>query len=248
MPSDAKRPLSMVGGPRDGAVKPGCSAAPQNGGTPGDSCHLLDWLHVIDSSFPTGAYVHSAGLEALAPAGLEALEALLALRLRETVARFELVFLLHAYTAPLVPLDDQLHAMLLPREAREASGRVGTSLLRNACDLFDHPRLAAFSRDGQHQHLPVAFGAVAAALDVPERAAAATYAFQGVRSLVAAAQRLTRLGQRDAQRLVHRLKPVVEEAVATATCLRLEEAGAFAPAWDVAAMAHERAAARMFVS
>ncbi len=215
---------------------------------PDRDSRLLDWLHIVDSSFPTGAYVHSAGLESLAPLRLADLEELLALRLQQTVGRFELVFLLHAYAVPLLPLNAQCHAMLLPREAREASGQVGAQLLRNACDLFDHPRLAAFLRDGRHQHAPVVFGAVAAALDVARPVAAATYALQGVRSLVAAAQRLTRLGQRDAQRLVHRLKPAVREAVATASRLRLDEAGAFAPAWDVAAMAHERAPARMFVS
>ena len=83
---------------------------------------------------------------------------------------------------------------------------------------------------------------------MPPQLAASTYAFQSLRSLVSAAQRLGRLGQWDAQRMLQRLKPDVQAAVETASALPLDEAGAFSPAWDIAAMAHERAPARMFAS
>jgi urease accessory protein len=78
--------------------------------------------------------------------------------------------------------------------------------------------------------------------------AALTYAFQVVRGQVSAAQRLVRLGQTDAQRLIHTLKPAMEAAVTLATATPLEQAGGFAPILDVAAMAHERQAVRLFVS
>ena len=208
----------------------------------------LDALHVLDSSFPTGAYVHSFGLEALAPGNAARLQSALALRVQESLARFELVFLLHAYTEDLVDLDERLHAMLLVREPREASALIGTHLLRAVCDLFDRPRTRAFLAEGRHHHQPVAFGAVAADLDLEPQRAAEAYAFGAVRGQVAAAQRLGWLGQRDAQRVLHALKPAVSAAAADAGRLSLADAGAFAPAWDIACMAHERAFARMFAS
>ena len=65
----------------------------------------LDALHVLDSSFPTGAYIHSFGLETLAPGNIAQLQTALALRVQENLARLDLVFLLHAYSDDLVDLD-----------------------------------------------------------------------------------------------------------------------------------------------
>jgi urease accessory protein len=208
----------------------------------------LDALQVLDSSFPTGAYVHSFGLETLAPVGLSQLERALRLRLRESLARLELVFLLHAYTDDLIDLDERFHALLLVREPREASALIGTQLLRAACELFPIPRLESFLCDGRHHHQPLAYGALAAALGLPPELAADAYAFSSLRAQVTASQRLGWLGQRDAQRLLHALKPAARAAVDQASRMALDEAGAFAPAWDVACMAHERAPARMFAS
>src|SRR5688572_25345650 len=126
----------------------------------------LDLLHVADSSFPTGAYAHSAGLETLAPADAVDLERLLLVRLRETLGRFELVYLIHAYSLDLADLDRDLHTRLLPRETRDASASIGTSLLRAACDLTSDGRLIGFLEHGPYRHHPIAFGAVGHAFDV----------------------------------------------------------------------------------
>lgn len=207
--------------------------------------HWLDVLHVLDSAFPTGAYVHASGLESLEPRDLRAA---LELRLEESIARLELVFLLHAYSHDLIALDDLLHASLLLRETREASSAVGTSLLRSVCDILPDERLAGFLRDGKHHHLAVAFGAVACALEMEPELAAQAYAFNSLRALVSAAQRLGWIGQRVAQRVLHDMKPCCVGAASQAERLTLEEAGAFAPLWDLASMRHEHAPARMFVS
>ena len=205
----------------------------------------LDVLHVLDSAFPTGAYAHASGLESLAPPDLLAA---LELRVEESIARLDLVFVLHAYSHDLVALDDLLHASLLLREPREASSAIGTSLLRSARDILPDPRLAAFLAHGTHHHQAVAFGAVACALDMEPDLAAQAYAFNSVRTLVSAAQRLGWIGQRLAQRMLHDLKPSCVAAARQAARMTLEEAGAFAPLWDLASMRHEHAPARMFAS
>jgi urease accessory protein len=217
----------------------------------------LDALHVLDSSLPTGAYVHSFGLEALSP-GLDELQHALSMRLDQTIARLELVYVLHAYTDELVDLDERFNATQFTRETREASMRIGKNLLRSAASVFNasteatptprEVRLRTFLHDGRHDHHVVAFGAVAAALELPEPLAAEAYAFGALRGQVSAAQRLGWLGQRDAQRLLHALKPEIHSAAAHATTMELQEAGAFAPAWDIASMIHERSHARMFAS
>ena len=205
----------------------------------------LDVLHVLDSAFPTGAYVHASGLESLAPRDLHAA---LELRLEESIARLDLVFLLHAYRHDLIALDDLLHASMLVRETRDASSAVGTSLLRSVCEILPDQRLRAFLARDAHHHQAVAFGAVACALQVEPELAAQAYAFSSVRALVSAAQRLGWIGQRLAQRMLHDLKPSCVAAASVAEHLTLEETGAFAPLWDLASMRHEHASGRLFAS
>jgi urease accessory protein len=210
----------------------------------------LDVLHVLDSSFPTGAYVHSFGLESLSDCARSAaaLGEALSLRLAETLGRFELVFVLAAYTHDLVDLDERCHVMQLVRESREASSLIGRNLLRSVCSLIEEPRLLNFAREGRHQHHPVAFGALAAAQEMPPGLAGEAYAFGALRGQVSAAQRLGWLGQRDAQQVLDDLKPRVRAIAQQAAKVSLDEAGAFAPAWDIASMRHERAHSRMFAS
>jgi len=209
---------------------------------------LLDLLHITDRSFPTGGFVHSQGLEWLVKYETISLERVLELRLREQLGRFELVFLAHAYADDAAELDERFHSMVMPRESREASSQVGRQLLRNACELFESPALRAAFDELPHAHHPIAFGIVGNALGLPVRMAAEAYAFQSVRGQVSAAQRLTRLGQNEAQRILHRTKPAIENAVEEALALRIEDALPFAPVLDVACMAHERAPVRLFVS
>jgi len=205
----------------------------------------LDALHVLDSAFPTGAYVHASGLESLEPRDLKTV---LELRLEESIGRLDLVFLLHAYSGDLAVLDELLHASLLMREPREASSAVGTSMLRSVCDILPDQRLAGFLACETPHHQAVVFGAVACALDMDPRLAAQAYAFTSMRALVWAAQRLGWIGQRLAHRMLHELKPSCVAAARQAEQIPLNEAGAFAPLWDLASMRHEHAPARMFAS
>ncbi|MBV9577251.1 MAG: hypothetical protein JO057_01535 [Chloroflexi bacterium] len=209
--------------------------------------HWLDIFHVLDSSFPTGAYVHSFGLESFAGAP-DALETVLRLRIAQSLARLELVFVRYALTGDLVDLDARFHVLQLVREPRVASMAIGTSLLRSASDILSDGRVHEFLRHGVHHHHPIVFGAVAAACQMPVDLALETYAFGSVRGQVSAAQRLGWIGQRDAQRILHHLKPCVVAAAHTSRQTDLDAAGAFTPLWDIACMAHERAEARMFAS
>jgi urease accessory protein len=214
-----------------------------------DEQQLLDLMQITDRSFPTGAYVHSGGLEwLLGQPTLLDLEGALRLRLHQQLARFELVFLLAAYEQPPDMLDPRMQAMILPREAREASSLIGRSLLRQAAGLFDAPSISAFREHAPFAHHPVAFGVVSHGLGVEPQTAASAYAFQALRGQVSVAQRVARLGQSEAQRLLHSLKPEVLDAVSVAESLTIEEVAPFMPILDIAAMAHERSAVRLFVS
>jgi urease accessory protein len=148
----------------------------------------------------------------------------------------------------LPDLDVRFHAMLLPREARDASMRVGRQLLNAAYDLYAGDELRAAVEALSYAHHPIVFGIVGRALGLAPRTTAAVYAFQAVRGQISAAQRLTRLGQVEAQRILHRMKPAIDAAADRAMGQSLDDAAPFLPLLDVAAMAHERMAVRLFVS
>jgi urease accessory protein len=214
-----------------------------------DELRLLDLMQVTDRSFPTGAYVHSGGLEwLLGHPELLDLEGALRVRLYQQLARFELVFLLAAYERPPDMLDRRLQAMCLPRETREASSLVGRALLRQAADLFDVPSIRDFREHAPFAHHPIVFGVVSSSLGIDSKTAAAAYAFQVLRGQVSVAQRVARLGQSEAQRLLHGMKRDVLDAVCVAGALSIDEVAPFMPILDIAAMAHERSPVRLFVS
>ncbi len=239
---------------------------------------MLDLLQIVDSAFPTGAYVHSCGLEWLlerpqvarlgslmekaqligdgGPASSERevpdwellLEHALDTRLRQQLGRCELVALAWAYRAAndpeLAAVDRLLHASLLPRESRQASAQVGRRFTQAAELIFQGlPRWSL-----PHHHYPVVFGATAAALRIDLRLAAQAFSLQSLRGCLSAVQRLAPLGQFAAQQMLRAKRPLMEAIVDAALDLELDEMTTFAPLLDVAAMAHERCAVRLFVS
>ncbi len=138
--------------------------------------------------------------------------------------------------------------MLLAYEARDASMRVGRQLLTAATDLYAEAELVEASATLPYAHHPIVFGVLARVLELEPDTAASVYAFHAVRGQISAAQRLTRLGQVEAQRLLHRLKPAIEDAARSRMRRTLDDAAPFMPLLDIASMAHERAPVRLFVS
>lgn len=212
---------------------------------------LLDLLQLAESSFPSGSYAHSFGLEWLDRQGDLDLEALLRLRLFDGLARLELPVLRAAFqaqtVAELIGLDGLMDALSPVREFRQASRSIGHSLLRAAVKVRPGglPEAAAA---GGVEHQPVVSGAVFHHWCVPLNDGLQLYAWQCLRQQLSAAQRLGRIGQSAVQGLLDRLKPALTGAVQRSLTVSLDEAGSFAPWLDIAGMAHEQQFDRLFLS
>ncbi len=227
----------------------------------------LRWLPFLlqtgDALFPTGAYAHSLGFEEVVRLGTVRDEATLGLFLRTQIVpaqrEQELPYLRFAFAAAmkkdvaaLCEIDDEISAWKVAREAREASAQLGSRRLRALLKISDAPLLADLQQAIEHgaargQHLVVC-GAQAAVAGVPLEAALNAYFYQSLAAVCAAALKLIRIGQEGCQRALAEALQLAEETVTRSLAIRREAAGWFNPLLEIAAMRHEFAGERLFIS
>jgi urease accessory protein len=224
---------------------------------------FLAALQLGDSLFPSGAFSHSYGLEALVADGIvcdaSSLGLLLGVQLREKMAVADLPALLAAHEAAgrgdeerPVQVDRALTAVKLAREDREGSARVGRRLLAECARLAPSRALSAHLRSVERGEAPgnsaVALGLATQSMGVeaPDAALVACYSFCS--SVVSAAMRLLRIGHGETQAVLRSCHPVMVAAVERARRTPWTEMAPSTPELDVAYARHERAEARLFAS
>ena len=214
-------------------------------------------LQTTDSLFPTGAFAHSGGLEGLAVEGVlktaEDAERGIEEILRHSFARIDLPACglahrsaLAAEVGALVEIDGHIDGLKAPREAREASQSLGRRRLRVVSAIEEYRRLVDEDRTPGHQ--AVVTGMHAALEGISREETMLAFAYGTAAGLVASAMKLLPLGQTRAQALLSRLGESMGETVRAADGLSLEDLGGFLPLLDIAAMRHEVAATRLFIS
>ncbi len=231
-----------------------------------DPAALLALLQLADSAFPSGGFALSHGLETLVQAGQVRDEATLTEAVRLFVSGqaglTDTVALVGAHRTTragdgdmLAAVDRALFAAKLAQEGRESATRTGRRLLTLAPAVAGPDALALLVplRDavqtgvapGTHA---VVFGAICAALGVGEEAAALAGLHAMVANLTGAALRLLRLDHEAMLRVRSAAAPEIVAAVAAAQHADWRAMASAAPLWEVAAMRHRYAEARLFMS
>lgn len=223
---------------------------------------LLALQQVSDSSFPSGMFTHSLGLEQLVREGTVVgaadVEAFTGAVLQGSVAMSDAVAAAQAVgharrgdVTELVGIDHALCAMKAATELRRASVETGRSLLEEVAAHHDAAPIGALLAEVRLGRSPgthaVAFGTIAATFGATPEEAAALVMQTAATAVLHAAMRLFPMSHRDVQGALHRMRPVIVDLAGRATepDRRLES---FHPLQDVAAMRHEAAAVRMFAS
>jgi urease accessory protein len=220
-------------------------------------------FQMTDSMFPSGAFVHSEGLETYVQRGIvstaEELGEFLRTRLLEGSAKLDMVALHTAMdiyqqedTHALHDLDERLSAMKTVKESREASERIGRQMLRTVLGFHEDDFLTDYQGAIRENHMcghqSIVFGLIAAAFQIEKRAALSAYGYSLVSGQVSAALKLMRLGQTQAQFLIHSSQSIIAEAANAALSRTIQDMQSFTPALDIAAMQHQYLFRRLFNS
>jgi len=224
---------------------------------------LLRLLQFADSTFPTGGYAFSHGLEGLAAAGLLRDEAdvlaTVRVQVEEGLAGIELPALCHAHRTALANRPDDLVALdillsaLKPVPAfRDGGAKVGRRFLASAAPFVASPALDgyrdAIAAGDALGHHALTFALACAAAGIAEDDAALAFGAGFVANQATAAVRLGLIGQAAAQRVVAALHPDLVRALRRAQTLSLDDLGAYHPLLDLAGLGQPALAARTFAS
>ena len=218
---------------------------------------MSDWLtwQVIDSAFPTGAFAHSSGLESAWQHG----EIRTSGDLRQFVsgalqqAAFAVLPLVNAaYRRPddFEWLDGRADAFLLNHVANRASRVQGRALLATTGRVWPSPALTDFSRraSATSAHVAPVTGVAFRAIGLPLATVQRVVLFGTGRLVLAAAVRLGICGSYEAQRLQAASAPDLDDLLARAADLDVDDLAQTTPITDILQGRHDRLYSRLFQS
>jgi urease accessory protein len=216
---------------------------------------MLWLLQANDSSYPSGAYAHSFGLEEMVESGIitkaQDLERFLECQVLPALLAFEIPMFARAHRAAaqqdletLRTLDAELDAWRIPHETREASRRIGSQRLDLLTVLDESSFIAAFRAACPRGHQLVVTAIELSA--APPADAARAFAYQAIAGLAAASMKLIRIGQTACQRILRRTLDLLGRRIDAA--LSAAPDGWFNPLLEIASLRHARSHARLFIS
>ncbi len=225
-------------------------------------------MQLADSFFPTGMFSMSSGLEAIlyetgrpdAAPLRDRMPQLLETYVTNQLGPVDAVLLSHAHDRAaqndlggIVEVDQLAHAMRTVKEARQASARSGSQLLRAvaalqppAAILTDY--IDAVRRGDATGSFPVALGVASQTIGIPKEPACVMFLYSAAVSIVGSALRLGLLDHLEGQRLIHHLATTVRETGRRSAGTPLAGLWQFDPEIQLFQIHHERLRSKMFLT
>jgi urease accessory protein len=215
---------------------------------------LLTW-QIVDSTFPTGTFSHSWGLEAAWQFGevpdVHALRAFVDASILQSGHSY-LPFTNEAYRDPesIEAFDAFADAFLVNTVANRASRMQGRTLLATAARVWPSDRLTRLQARaaGTCAHIAPLSGAVFQAIGLPLPTAQHVVLYGTARGVLSAAVRLGVIGGFEAQRLQYACGQRLEEIANRCAALSIDDVAQTAPMVDLLQAGHDRLYSRLFQS
>lgn len=225
--------------------------------TENHSQSLLHLMHLISPSLPVGSFTYSQGIEWAVESGwvsdTESLRLWLEGQIKRSLTYLDIPLLQRMYTAFVEDDEERLrywcqylhacretHELLTEEKNR---GRALTDLLI-ALGITQAQNLKPLLRENQL----AAYCLAAHSWQIPLQQAAQGYVWSWLENVILAAVKIIPLGQTAGQVLLHALKPLLDEAIATGLQCEDDELGASSPALAIASSRHETQYTRLFRS
>jgi urease accessory protein len=224
---------------------------------------FLSALQLTDTLFPSGGYSHSFGLESYVQEKIvsdrASFQKLVSSMVTFSIGPCDAVIIKLIYRDlakgsldDVIRVDRMLESMKVVKEFREGSRQMGHNLLRMAECLWEDKLIKEFAdamREGRcFGHSPVAFSLISRTAGLSLNEAILAYLYIFLSGLTAAALRLIPLGQKEGQKVIKELQPLLITVTDRALAAEREDLSSFTPALDIQGMRHERLYSRLFRS
>jgi urease accessory protein len=228
-----------------------------------NSAQLLSLLQLSDPTLPIGGFSHSAGLETYVQYGIvkdkNSAGDFIRAQLAENISYTDAAFVSLAFDAAeagnakaVQQLDEECHAVKLPREMRQMSQKLGLRLLKIFSPLCENAFAAAYKKtieNGEaNGHYPLVFGIYAAAMKMAKKEALTAFFYNAAAGMVTNSVKLVPLGQLDGQAILFSLHPLIEKLVNGAMSPDRNKIGLCCTGFDIRCMQHEQLYSRLYMS
>ncbi|MBE1553271.1 urease accessory protein UreF [Sporosarcina limicola] len=225
--------------------------------------NILSLFQLCDSSFPTGAFSHSYGLESYIQEDRVHDQASflqwLNVYLNEQLIYSDGLASRLVYEAlekddlqKVWQLDRMLTVQNLPRETREGTQRIGERMLKLMESLYDIPVFLDYreriTNKQSFGHPAIVFTMIGHHLGVPKSTTTLYYLYSTISTLVQNAVRAIPLGQTAGQKTIQQFQGPLNRATEKIQGLDEEDFGIVSPGLELSQMKHERVNIRIFMS
>ncbi len=223
----------------------------------------LTLMQLSDSFFPSGMYTMSNGLETVFDEKRIRSESdvydFLENILEQQLGPADSVSLSNAYDCAkngnifgIIQCDEILHSMKLIEETRSASCRAGSQMMKCICAISSTEILEVYSEKisknespGTH---PVVAGVCSFVLGVKKEQARQMMMYGFCVSVTGAALRLGLIDHIQSQKILHQLKPKIQEILENFKDTEIDDCWQFSPGYDLIQMTHEKKFSKMFIT